>query len=343
MASNTTQTIHNFILRSLGIRIKLIDFNCNEINQKTQTPFKNRFFEWMPAVVFLIFVIVYPICVTCIASDTHFQNKKKSEYFMLILNFYIRYVTFIIIFILEFVCKKRATAYQSAINLDLLQLQYVYSHWFGHLKGRTFESKNWGKTLANLTSTKTGRSLIIILIIIVFNAYFHGRITFRIPNATILQFVEAIVITTPNLCINLFILHFSDIYIQYTKIFRLLNRIMEVIADDICNNLSMCTKKRNRFKHFVVATMNQQKLNTAINHLASVLKCHNNLKIEILQMRTLYSFQLSAVILNNFVCIIIEVGAIFKKKNSTKLAVFSLKFPLTIIFSWVICSFSLFM
>lgn len=336
MASNITRTIYYFIISSLGIRIKLIDFNCDEINRKPQAPFKKRFLKWISAVVFLIFIIAYPKCISYIINYSYIENTRKFENFLYTLNVYMRYFTAIIICISEFVCKKRAIAYRNAIKRDLVQLQCVYSHFFGHLKGRTFDSKNWNKTLTNLTSLKTGQSLIIVLIIIVYNAFINGRILFRAPHTRISQIFETIVTIIPNLCITLLVLHFSYIYDQYTKIFGLLNEILGVISNDICNQLSMRTKKRKRFKYFVVATMNEHKLNTNISHLATVLECHNNLKANLLRLRAIYSFELGAVILNGFIAIIIQVETnIFKilSKQSTT----------TITFSLINCSFSFFM
>lgn len=306
-----TDRIYHFFLYLLGIRIKLIDFNCSEIDRKTPTSIVDRFFKCISAIAFLIFVIIYPIFITDIISfSPTFGNKKRIEYFVVTLNFYLKFVTVIIVFICEFVCEKRALAYQNVIKNDLIQLQHVYSHWFVHLKGRTFKSNNWNESLAKLTNVKTSRGLITISLLIMYNAFICMRLANNIQQIKVTHIYLVITICIPNFYITLFIWHLSEICVQYMKMFRLLDEIIEVIANDICHQLSMRTKKHNRFKYFVIATMNEHKLNTAINYLATAMECHNNLKNHVLKMRTLYALQTNIVVLSDFVNVIIEVRII---------------------------------
>lgn len=312
MSTNFIQFYH-FFLRLFGIRIKLLDFDCNEINEKSSVLFKRRFFKWISVIVFLMFIVCFPIFVkNILARSRVFGNKKKLEYFVAIVNFYLRFVTVIVIFTAEFAYEKKATIYQNAIKLDLMQLQYVYPRWFVHLKGRAFKSKNWPEALANLIKPKNYQVLFIILIIIFYNIINALRFISQTADLGISRFFSVILINIPNLCITLFILHVSEMCAQYTKLYRFLNQLVAVIANDINNKLlSVRTKKHNRFKSSVVATMNEQKLNTAVNHLAAVMDCHNKLKINILNIRTFFIMQSSIVTLNCYISIIIQVRTIF--------------------------------
>ena len=307
-----TSRLYHFFLCLLGIRIKFLDFSSNEIDRKTSNSPRNRFFKWISAIIFLIFTLIYPTCVSNIVSySPTFANKKRIEFYVVTLSSYIRFVTVSFIFILEFVFEKRAKAYQNVIKRDIIQIQHIYSYWFVRLKGRTFKLKNWNDSLAKLTNLNTGRGLVVIFIMIVYNAFIAVRLVYNIDQVKNYQFFETCIIYTPNLISTLFIWHLSDIFVQYTKMFSLLDEIIKVIAKDIWSQLSMRAKKHNRFKYFVVATMNEHKLNTAINHLATIMECHNNLKNHLLEMRNLYSLQSNIVVLSDFVNIIFEVKTVF--------------------------------
>lgn len=309
-----TSRLYHFILHLFGIRIKLFDFNSIENDRKSPNSSKKRIFQWVSAIVFLIFLIIYPISISNVLSYSPvFGNQKRLEYFVATLNSYVKFVALVSILILEFVRESRAIASQNVVRHDLIQLEQVYSNWFPHLNGRTFKSKNWNESLTKLTDLKCGRGLIIIFILIVYNVLLSFIVVdnFEIK---ISKSYEVFVVFIPNLCITVFIWHLSELSVQYKKMFQCLDEIIEVIANDICKQLSIRTKKHNRFKYFVVATMNEHKLNTAINNLATTMECHNNLKSNVLNMRNLYSLQTNTVILSDFVSIIIEVKRKFQRK-----------------------------
>lgn len=328
-----TSRVYHFILYLLGIRIKLFDFSSFENDRKSPNSFKKRIFKWVSAIVFIIFLIIYPIFISNVLSYSPvFGNQKRIEYFVATLNLYIKFVALVSIFILELVRESQAIAFQNVVKRDLIQLEHVYSNWFLHLNRRTFKSKNWNESLIKLTDLKCGRGLIIVFIMIVYNVL----LSFVVVNnfeIKISKSYEAIVTFIPNFCITVFIWHLSELSVQYKKMFQCLDQIIEVIANDICKQLSMRTKKNNRFKYFVVATMNEHKLNTAINDLAATMECHNNLKTNVLHIRNLYSLQTNTVILSDFVSIIIEVRRTFQRA-----------FQMTIesYFDFILCYFPVF-
>lgn len=304
----TTTQIYHFFLYLLGIRIKLLDFNCSEIDPKTPTKPVNLLLKLISAIAFLTFSTIYPICIANVLSYSPiFGNKKRIEYFVVNLNIYIKFSTLIIIYVLEFVCEKRAIDYQNVIKSDLIQLQHVYSKWFVHLKGHTLKLKNWNESLKNLTKLNASHHLITIFLLILYNTFISMRLVANVEKVKATHFYVVITICIPNFFITLFIWHLSEICVQYMKMFRLLDEIIEAIANDICHQLTMRTKKSNRFRYFVVATMNEHKLNTTISYLATAMECHNNLKSHVLKMRTLYAIQTNMVILSDFVNVIIEV------------------------------------
>lgn len=303
-----TSRLYHFVLCLVGIRIKLFDFNCIENDKKSfSNSFKKRFFKLASAMAFLVFFLMYPIFISNLLSYSPiFGNQKRIEHFVAALNLYIKYIAFACVFILELVREHRAIALQNIVKRDLMQLEHIYSNWFAYLNGRKFKSKNWNESLIKLTDLKCGRGLIIIFLMTAYNIF----LSITVVNSfgiNVSHSYEALSAFFPNLCITVFIWHLSELSVQYKKMFRLLDEIIEVIANDICKQLSMRTKKHNRFKYFVVATMTEHKLNTAINDLAAAMECHNNLRTDTLNMRHLYTLQTNTVILSDFIGIIMEV------------------------------------
>lgn len=312
-----TSRLYHFILSLLGIRIQLFDFSCIENDRKTPNSIKKRLFKWTSAIVFMSFFSIYPILISNILSYSPiFGNQKRIEYFVVVLNLYIKFVALVSVFIFEFVRERKVIACQNKVKRDLMPLEHVYSNWFAHLNGRKYKSKNWNVTLTKVTDLNCGRGLIIIFVMAAYNVCLSISLL-KSFDMKVSKFYEALTIFIPNLCITIFIWHLSELSVQCKKMFELLDEIIEAIANDICKQLSMRTKKHNRFKYFVVATMTENKLNMAINDLATAMECHNNLKTNVLNMRNLYTLQSNTVILSDFIGIIIEVQLNYNENTST--------------------------
>lgn len=299
--------LYHFFVCLLGVRIKLFDFRYIENDGKISIPFRQCLFKWISAIVFLLFFSVYPFCISDILSYSPvFGNQKRIEHFVAIVNTYIKFIAFGCILIFEFVLEHQITTHQNIVKRDLMQLKHVYSSWFAHLNRRSFKSKNWNESLTKLTDLNCGRGIFVIFTMAAYNVFISISISenLHIETSKLYQMLFAF---SPNFCVTVFIWHLSELSVQYKKMFQLLDEIIEVIANDIYKQLSMRTKKHNRFKYCVTAAMTEHKLNTAINQLATVMECHNNLKINVLKMRNLYSVQSSTVILSDFIGTIIEV------------------------------------
>lgn len=101
----TSIGIYNFLLRILGVRSELLDFNSQltPTNRPVNT-FTKQFLKLISIVIGITFAIVYPIETASIISKTpQTSNGKTSlEYFIAFTFFYIKYIVMIIIFVLQF-------------------------------------------------------------------------------------------------------------------------------------------------------------------------------------------------------------------------------------------------
>lgn len=295
-----TQRFYNILLSILGIRIKLFDFYGTSSNQNCSMVKKvqNILLKLSSISLFIAFVLHYPTLITNIIAHWPLdENGKSIDHIIVYTHFYIKYVTVIVICVLEAITEKQTSSHQKKIELDVLQLENVFS--FRCMCPRKYHSgaKSWTLTLFNLSRLSLTRFISISIVMsscVLFNSL---RYSFYLHVYEDEHFYDIILGNLPNLFISLFVLNSSEVIVQHTKVFVLLNELTEVISSDICKPLST--------EHFRTVTKSHS--NTAVNHIETLMKSHTQLRDNVAKIQKIHSMQLSAIILNDFINIIFEV------------------------------------
>lgn len=319
MSTNSPKTIrfYNLLLCLFGIHTKLLDFHYsfNDATKAMAKSLQKSLLTLASAIIFIAFILHYPILVSIIIMHLPFEKRKKCvEFFVYYAQFYIKYVVIIIIYIFELLTEKSTILHQHKIECILLRIDKMFTYWSKRSKQNQFKSTSLRETLINLSILTKSRLFQISIIIgccFAFNCLKYSN-AFQ-------GFEYYIFGSLPSVFISIFVLHFSTIIIQYTKLFRLLNKITEVIASDIVNRISVRTKETNwkgktTIYRFNETSDNNRQLQLAIDNISTLIETHDELRANIAKLRKYHSIQLNAVILNAFVNIIFEVRTIYLRQ-----------------------------
>lgn len=314
--TNSPKTIrfYNLFLCLLGIHTKLLDFHDSFSSKTNATvkPLKQSLLKLVSAIIFIAFVLHYPILVETIISNLPFEkNKKRVEFFVYYAHFYIKYLVIIVTFVFELLFEKSTIHYQHKIESNLLRLDKMFANWSAHSHKNQFKSTNLRETLTNLSILTKSRMFGTVVATGCSFGFNCLKYSYAFEGCEFDHFYDLFFGSLPNVFISLNVLHFSTIIVQYTKLVRLLNKIMDVIANDIANRVSIDTKepywvdKMANIRYNV--TTDKRQLQSAINSLSTLIETHDELKANIGKLRKYHSVQLNAVILNAFFNIIFEV------------------------------------
>lgn len=311
-----TMCFYNVLLCLLGIHTKLLDFH-DTFNKDTNTeakPLKRSLLKLASAIIFISFVLHFPILIFEIVAHIPIKKTKKNvEFFVYYAHSYSKYVVIIIIFIFELLTEKPINRHQKKIERILLRLDNIYAYWVENSNKHHFNSKSLHKTLITFSVLSKEQLFKVILFIccsVVFNTL---KYLFIFQGCEQEHFYDFFFNNLPSVFISTFILHFSFIIVQYTKLFCLLNEITKVVASDIAKRISGSTKKHDWMDKLIGSRFNEatntRQLQTAIDNIAILIETHDELRANIVKLQKIPSIQLNAVILYSFLNIIFEVSS----------------------------------
>lgn len=313
---------YNLLLCLLGIHTKLLDFHGafnGESNPKVK-PLKKALVKLVSASIFIAFVLHYPVLVENIMAHIPFKKSKKHlEFFVYYGHFYSKYVVIIVIYIFELLTAKSTVRHQKQIERILLRLDDIYSYWSQRSNKNEFKSKTLRKTLTHLSILTKLRLLKIIIVAFCCVLFTSLKLVFIFHHSDDEHFYDFFFGSLPNMFVSLFVLHASTIITQHRKLFRLLNKIIEVVANDIAKRTTGSVKEQHWMGKWSGPKFNgpidERQLQTAINNITTLIETHDELRANITKLRKLHSIQLNAVVLNSFLNIIFEVSNFFFEKH----------------------------
>lgn len=304
--SNPPIRFYNLLLRLLGIHIKLLDFHGCFTNKTkiTEKPLKKSLLKLASAIIFIAFVLHYPMLVETIIWHLPFEKRKKRiEYFVYYAHFYIKYVVIIVIYIFELLTEKLTIQYHHKIESIFVRLDKMFFHWAQQSHRNLFKSGiSLRETLVQLTILTKWRLFRMVMYIgfcIVFNCM---KYSFAFRGCEDEHVYDFFFISLPNIFMCSFVLHSSTVIDQYTKLYRIHDRMMEVIASDIASRISAktthepyCPGKHTTNRNNGT-TGTKRHLQSAINSLSILIETHEELRYNIgNKLRKYRSVQLYAV------------------------------------------------
>lgn len=315
-----TTRFYNLVLCLLGIHTKLLDFQCFNSKTKVKTnPLEESLLKLVSAIIFIAFLLQYPILVSIIVFHLPYKKtKRRVEFFVYYAHFYIKYLVIFAIYIFELFTEKRTIEYQDKIQCILLRVDELFTYWSQRSKKNHFKSTSLRETLIDLSFLTTGRLFRIVVIISCSLTFNCLKYSFAFKGCEYEHIYDFFFCSLPNIFISLFVLHFSSIIRQYSKLFRLLNKLMEMVASDIANQISESTKQYWPGKiityRYNEPDSDKRQLHTAITDISTLIETHNELRENIATLRKYHAIQLNAIILNAFLNITFEVsiGSQFK-------------------------------
>lgn len=312
---------YNIFLGLLGIHTKLLDFHgaFNGGSNPKVKPLKKVLLKLISAIIFIAFVLHYPVLVENIMTHIPFKKSKKHlEFFVYYGHFYSKYAVIIVIYIFELLTTKSTIRHQKRIERILLRLGDIYSFWSQQSNKNDFKSKSLRETLTHLSILTKLRVLKIILVVFCCVLFNSLKLEFIFHNSDDEHFYDFFFGSLPNVFISLFVLHASTIIAQHRKLFRLLNKIIEVVASDIAKRTSGSVNEQHWMGKSSGTRFNgrndERQLQTAINNITTLIETHDELRANITKLRKLHSIQLNAVVLNSFLNIIFEVRTHFTQR-----------------------------
>lgn len=312
MKSAKTIRTYNALMCFLGIHTKLLEFNEFIDHQTPQL--KKSLLKLASIIIFIGFVLHYPQLASTIISHMPFGDSKKHiEFFAYYAHFYVKFVVIILIYTFELLKEKSTIYHQTNIERILLRIDKIYTYWSARSNNKIqFKSRDLRDTLIKLNCvTKCSLFCIISVIFccILFNTI---KYSYAFQSCEKDYFFDIFFGSLPNLFISSFVLHSSTTIVQYTKLFRLLDNIVDIIASDIANQMAEMEKERQNLMDKISVirfnpSMDGHQLQLAINNISTLTETHNALRANISKLHKYNSMQLNAVILNAFFNIIFEV------------------------------------
>lgn len=295
---------YNLLLRLLGIHIKLLDFHGCFTNKTKMTgkPLKKSLSRLASAIIFIAFVLHYPMLVENIICHLPFEKRKKRiEYFVYYAHFYIKYVVIIVIYFFELLTEKLTIQYHHKIECIFIRLDKMFFQWTLQSNKNLFKSgMSLRETLIQLTiltKWRLFRTITYVSCCIIFNCM---KYSFAFRGCEDEHIYDIFCISLPNIFICSYVLHSSTVIDQYTKIYRIHDRMMEVIASDIASRISTKPMHEPPNKHTTNRNNgtndNKRHLQSAINSLSILIETHDELRHNIgIKLRKYRSVQLYAV------------------------------------------------
>lgn len=309
-----TMNFYNVFLCLLGIHTKLLDFHGISTKETTtdKKPLKKSLLKLASAIIFISFVLHYPILISEIISHIPIKKSKKNvEYFVYYAHSYSKYVIIIVIYILELLTEKSIQRYQKKIERILLRLDHIYAYWAQNSNKKLFKSKSLYDTLIKMSILNNKQFIKIILFICCCTLFNTSKYVFIFNGCVDEHIYDFFFNNLPYIFISTFVLHSSFIIVQYTKLFCLLNEIIKVIASDISKRVSGNTKQLYRMDKSIGKQFNEttdsRQLQTSISNIAILIETHDDLRANIVKLQKFHSIQWNSIVLYSFLNIIFEV------------------------------------
>lgn len=308
----TSIGIYNFVLRILGLRMELLDFNLklSPIGH-TGNAFTKQLFKLVSIVIGITFAVTYPTETASIVSKTpRLPNGKMSvEYFIAFTFFYIKYIVTVIIFVLQFWKEHQISNQQTEIKQIFQRLWEINQYL---LNKRSKIVHKYSLRLASLLNLRNRRQPVTRINLNIFNRMHLIRMFVTILIRSVSCYLEyyqiferiirnkessfhLIWFSYPTVFIDFFIWHLSISVQQHIKLFELLDQTINSMAIDMRQH---CIANEYRIE-------NEQ--NEHIRKMETLIGIHYELCLATVKLQQLYAIQINLAILNSFGNIIIEV------------------------------------
>lgn len=309
----TSIGIYNFLLRILGLRSELLDFNSElSATTKTVNTFTKKFWNWVSLAVGITFAVMYPNETTSIVSKTpRLPNGKMSvEHFIAFTFFYIKYIVTVIIFVLQFWREHQMLNQQTEIKQIFQRLWKINQY---SLNKRPKIMHKHSLRLASLLNLRNRRRPMTRIDLNIFNRNHLIRMLIAIWIRSVSCYLEyheiferiirdkessfhLIWFSYPTIFIDFFIWHLSISVQQHIKLFELLDETINSMAIDM---RQCCIINEIRAE-------NEQNENNNQN-MEQLIEIHSELCLATAKLQQLNAIQINLAILNSFGNIIIEV------------------------------------